>query len=124
SLPAYAIAAVGIGTTALALVLAGDYAAVVGAASVGLLVFAPAMLLRRASVALRFGRPLRARALASVAAALRPLSEVRQVPRLFGLAERLARGERLDIPAEASRLAGDNALDRRLFELALLSWTT
>lgn len=121
--PAHLIVLLGGGTTAAAfwwLRPAAPYVAI--GAVVGLLIV-PALAVRGASRALRFGRFGMAKALAQVAAVLRPLPTQRRFIRAVELTRQLSRGEALDLDRALSELGAVDPVERAVHRVAFMSWT-
>lgn len=121
--PAFVIVVVGVGVTAGAYLLARPFAAHAALAAVAGLLVIPALAVRAASRALRFGRIGRARALARIAAVLRPLPIQRRFLRAVEITWRLWRGETIDVEAAITALGAVSPVERDVHRVAFLSWT-
>jgi membrane associated rhomboid family serine protease len=121
--PAFVIVALGAGTTGLAFWLARPAAAHVAIAGVVGLLILPAMAVRSASRALRFGQISRARGLARLAVWLRPLPIQRRFRRAVEISWKLSRGEDVDLEEAIGELGVLGPVERAAHRVALLSWT-
>ncbi len=121
--PAFVIVGVGIGLSGGAFLLMRPAAPHVAVGAVATLLVVPALSVRAASKALRFGRIGRARALAWLAAFLRPLPIQRRFRTAVEISWRLSRGEVVDIERAIATLGATELVERAAHRVAFLSWT-
>jgi membrane associated rhomboid family serine protease len=123
SWPAFLIVAAGAGMTGIAFVIVRPFAAHVAVGVVVLLLILPALAVRSASRALRFGRIARARAFARLAAWLRPLPVQRRFRRAVEISWRLARGEDVNVDEAITELGATAPVERAVHRIAFQSWS-
>lgn len=121
--PAFVIVMLGGGTTAAVFWWARPAAPHIAIGAVVGLLILPALAVRGASRALRFGHFATARALARVAAVLRPLATQRRFIRAVEISRKLSQGEALDVEQALADLGAVDPVERAAHRVAFLSWT-
>ncbi len=121
--PAFGIVLLGGGGTLAVYWLEPPAAPHVAVTAVLGLLIAPALAVRGASRALRFGRIDRARFLARLAVWLRPLPIQRRFARAVDVSWELSRGHPIDVERALAELGAVEPLEAAAHRIAFLSWT-